>query len=114
MRDWPQKAQKTQNQKGANEILSSAGLMPLAVERLDLKTLPQRKRAGVSALHLSQEPLPSKMNSNCMIPAQGIRVVSGKKHKKCDGRHNEVGAPASGIMAGAVLTPWDKDLEPDT
>ena len=34
--------------------------------------------------------------------------------QKCDGRHNEVGAPASGIMAGAVLTPWDKDLEPET
>ncbi len=33
--------------------------------------------------------------------------------EKCDGRPNEVGAPASGIVAEAVLTPWDKDLEPN-
>ncbi len=25
-----------------------------------------------------------------------------------------MGAPASGIIAEAVLTPWDKDLEPET
>jgi hypothetical protein len=64
-----------------------------------------RRRGRLEAHWLSSQP-----ERSSGLTQGGADFVK----QKCDGRHNEVGAPASGIMAGAVLTPWDKDLEPET
>ena len=47
------------------------------------------------------------------IPLGGY-IPAFAKRKRCDGRHNEVGAPASGITAEASPDAPDKDLEPGT